>query len=158
MESPGPGLTTLILPKLVNPAEFLLLEGNFLLILTIKSLGLDPISLMLIVQLKQHLVGGLMLVLKGNRYLKIQHQDLEIIKYHVKLEIYHNILLQDRKNLHIFELDGEIEDMMWCGSNDETILIKTGDGSIYRSRDRGGNWKRLRALMTKQGLEVADES
>ena len=104
MESPGPGLTTLILPKLVNPAEFLLLEGNFLLILTIKSLGLDPISLMLIVQLKQHLVGGLMLVLKGNRYLKIQHQDLEIIKYHVKLEIYHNILLQDRKNLHIFDV------------------------------------------------------
>ena len=47
---------------------------------------------------------------------------------------------------------------MWCGSNDETILIKTGDGSIYRSRDRGGNWKRLRALMTKQGLEVSDES
>jgi len=38
---------------------------------------------------------------------------------------------------------------MWCGSNDETILVKTGDGSIYRSRDRGANWKRLKSLMTK---------
>jgi hypothetical protein len=48
--------------------------------------------------------------------------------------------------------------MMWCGANDETILLHTKDGSIYRSRDRGGNWKRLKSLMAKQGALVADES
>jgi len=55
--------------------------------------------------------------------------------------------LADFVEFQTFELDGEIEDMMWCGSNDETILVKTGDGSIYRSRDRGSNWKRLKSLM-----------
>lgn len=66
--------------------------------------------------------------------------------------------LSDFVEFQTFELDGEIEDMMWCGSNDETILVKTGDGSIYRSRDRGSNWKRLKSLMNKQGAQVADDS
>lgn len=65
--------------------------------------------------------------------------------------------LADRVEFQTFELDGEIEDMMWCGQNDETILVKTGDGSIYRSRDRGNNWKRLKSLMQKQGAQVADD-
>ena len=66
--------------------------------------------------------------------------------------------LADRVEFQTFELDGEIDDMMWCGQNDEVILVKTDDGSIYRSRDRGGNWKRLKSLMIKQGAQVADES
>jgi hypothetical protein len=64
----------------------------------------------------------------------------------------------DLVDFQTFELDGEIQDMMWCGANDETILLHTKDGSIYRSRDRGGNWKRLKSLMAKQGALVADES
>lgn len=55
-----------------------------------------------------------------------------------------------------FELDGEIQDMMWCGNSDEIILVKTDDGTIYRSRDRGSNWKRLKSLMQNQGTKVAD--
>ena len=46
--------------------------------------------------------------------------------------------------------------MFWCGANDETILVRSHDGTIYRSRDRGSNWKRLKGLMTKQGQQVAD--
>jgi len=64
----------------------------------------------------------------------------------------------DLVDFQTFELDGEIQDMMWCGANDETILVQTNDGSIYRSRDRGGNWKRLKSLMAKQGAIVADDS
>jgi len=46
--------------------------------------------------------------------------------------------------------------MMWCGSTNDAILVLTTDGTIYRSRDRGQNWKRLKALMQKQGQLVAD--
>jgi len=46
---------------------------------------------------------------------------------------------------------------MWCGFNDETILMHTTDGTIYRSRDRGLSWKRLKTLLQKQGSQVADE-
>jgi photosystem II stability/assembly factor-like uncharacterized protein len=46
--------------------------------------------------------------------------------------------------------------MLWCGSDDQNVLVKTGDGSIYRSRDRGSNWKRLKSLMQKQGQSVMD--
>ena len=36
--------------------------------------------------------------------------------------------------------------------------MHTADGTIYRSRDRGQNWKRLRNLMLKEGLQVADNN
>jgi len=55
-----------------------------------------------------------------------------------------------------FELDGHVHDILWCGSTDETILVQTDDGTVYRSRDRGANWKRLKSLMQKQGQAVAD--
>ena len=55
-----------------------------------------------------------------------------------------------------FELDGHVHDILWCGSTDETILVQTDDDTVYRSRDRGANWKRLKSLMQKQGQSVAD--
>ena len=56
-----------------------------------------------------------------------------------------------------FDLDGQVHDLMWCGYNDEIVLMHTTDGTIYRSRDRGQSWKRLRNLLHKQGIQVADE-
>jgi hypothetical protein len=64
----------------------------------------------------------------------------------------------DTVEFQTFSLDGEIDNMFWCGAQDEVILVKTTDGSIYRSRDRGSNWKRLKSLMTKQGQTVADQN
>ena len=46
-----------------------------------------------------------------------------------------------------FELDGQVHDMLWCGQNDEIILVQSSDGTVYRSRDRGLSWKRLKNLM-----------
>ena len=53
-----------------------------------------------------------------------------------------------------FELDGDVHDMLWCGSNDEIILVQSTDGTVYRSRDRGLSWKRLKNIMKKAGKEV----
>ena len=57
-----------------------------------------------------------------------------------------------------FELDGQVHDLMWCGQNDEIILGQSSDGTIYRSRDRGLSWKRLKNLMHKAGQAVSDEN
>jgi len=32
-------------------------------------------------------------------------------------------LFADRVEYQTFELDGDIQDMMWCGQNDESILV-----------------------------------
>jgi len=57
-----------------------------------------------------------------------------------------------------FELDGSVHDMLWCGAGDEIILVQSSDGTVYRSRDRGLSWKRLKNLMAKQARDVADDS
>lgn len=49
----------------------------------------------------------------------------------------------------MFELDGKVDDIIWCGETNDVMLVKSSDGSIYRSRDRGGNWKRLKGMMSK---------
>ncbi len=49
----------------------------------------------------------------------------------------------DQIDYNKYELDSQINDMMWCGSNNEAILVLTNLGSIYRSRDRGTSWKKL---------------
>ena len=46
---------------------------------------------------------------------------------------------------------------MWCGNTDEVVLMHTMDGFIYRSRDRGLSWKRLKSLLHKQAITVADD-
>ena len=56
---------------------------------------------------------------------------------------YHKNGYADRVEFQTFEMDGEIKDMMWCGNDYEVILVQTNDGSIYRSSDRGGAWKKL---------------
>lgn len=56
-----------------------------------------------------------------------------------------------------FDLDGQVHDLMWCGYNDEVVLMHTSEGTIYRSRDRGMSWKRLKGLLSKSAMSVADE-
>jgi len=47
--------------------------------------------------------------------------------------------------------------MMWCGAQNEVILVLTMKGSVYRSRDRGSSWKKLQSVLNKVGSAVADE-
>jgi photosystem II stability/assembly factor-like uncharacterized protein len=62
----------------------------------------------------------------------------------------------DQIDYNKYELDSAVGDMMWCGKDNEVILVLTGKGSIYRSRDRGNSWKKLQSLMAQVGVEVAD--
>lgn len=45
---------------------------------------------------------------------------------------------------------------MWCGSNDEVILVLSEYGEVYRSRDRGASWKRLQGALESKGVRHID--
>ena len=59
----------------------------------------------------------------------------------------------DYKN---FEMDAPVEDIMWCGTGDEVILVQTQFGTIYRSRDRGASWKKMQDVFDSKGYRVSD--
>ena len=54
-------------------------------------------------------------------------------------------------------MDGLVRDIMWCGSNNDVILVLTEKGTVYRSRDRGYSWKKLQGLIGKVAQGVADQ-
>ena len=63
----------------------------------------------------------------------------------------------DKIDYNRYDLDGPVADMMWCGAKNEVILVLTELGTVYRSRDRGGSWKRLQQVMSQVGGQVADQ-
>lgn len=63
----------------------------------------------------------------------------------------------DNVKFQIFEVDDEIQDILWCGKSNEVIFVQTELGTIYRSRDKGDSWKKLDDLMKKTAYSVADE-
>ena len=53
----------------------------------------------------------------------------------------------DKVSFNIFEIDNKLIDILWCGNTNEVILVQTDSGTIYRSRDKGDSWKKLRSMM-----------
>jgi len=51
-----------------------------------------------------------------------------------------------------FEINGPVQDIMWCGANDEVILVLSENGEVYRSRDRGASWKRMQSTLEQKGI------
>jgi len=58
-----------------------------------------------------------------------------------------NAVNSDQIQFQAFEIDSPLIDIMWCGGTNEVILVQSEAGTIYRSRDRGENWKKLHQLM-----------
>lgn len=70
---------------------------------------------------------------------------------------YVNAVKTDKVSFQIFEIDGPLQDIMWCGNTNEVILVQTDAGTIYRSRDRGDSWKKLHSYMHQTGMNVIDD-
>jgi hypothetical protein len=70
---------------------------------------------------------------------------------------YVNAVKTDKVSFQIFEIDGPLQDIMWCGNTNEVILVQTDAGTIYRSRDRGDSWKKLHSYMHQTGMNVVDD-
>jgi hypothetical protein len=62
--------------------------------------------------------------------------------------------MKDKVDYQFHEMDAEVSDMLWCGTANENILVKTKEGSVYRSRDKGGNWKKLHGEMKRHASTV----
>ena len=62
----------------------------------------------------------------------------------------------DQIDYNKYELDSPVSDMLWCGNNNEVILVLSNKGSVYRSRDRGTTWRKLQSIMASIGTKVAD--
>ena len=62
----------------------------------------------------------------------------------------------DQVKFQTFEIDESLIDILWCGTNDDVILVQTAAGTIYRSRDRGESWSKLHSMMHQTGQSVLE--
>ena len=65
-------------------------------------------------------------------------------------------LASDEVTFKSFELDASLEDIVWCGDHDESVLVLTDDGKLFKSRDQGYSWKKLTKHLTQSAEEVLE--
>ena len=58
----------------------------------------------------------------------------------------------------LFEIDSNINDMIWCGSNQDIILALTELSSVYKSDDHGFTWKKLNDIFQHTGKKELEEN
>ena len=57
-----------------------------------------------------------------------------------------------------FDLDAAPRDLVWCGTSRETVLLLSENNSLYRSDDKGFNWRVLNGILTSTGKDQLDEN
>lgn len=57
-----------------------------------------------------------------------------------------------------FDLDSQPKDLIWCGTSRETVLLLTENNSVYRSDDKGFNWRLLNGILTSTGKDQLEEN
>ncbi len=57
-----------------------------------------------------------------------------------------------------FDLDSPPKDLVWCGTSRETVLLLTENNSLYRSDDKGFNWRLLNGILTSTGKDQLDDN
>ncbi len=70
----------------------------------------------------------------------------------------HIIQTQGSIDFSHFELDSIPRDLIWCGEDNSISIILTEKNSIYRSEDRGMNWKKLNDIFTNTGKDELEEN
>lgn len=61
-------------------------------------------------------------------------------------------------NTKKFDLDAGPKDLAWCGTSRETVLLLSENNSLYRSDDKGFNWRLLNTILTTTGKDQLDEN
>jgi hypothetical protein len=57
-----------------------------------------------------------------------------------------------------YDIDAQPVDLVWCGTNRDTVFIVSELNSLYRSDDRGFSWKKLNDILTNTGKNELDEN
>lgn len=58
----------------------------------------------------------------------------------------------------LYEIDSNINDMIWCGNNHDSILALTELSSVYKSDDHGFTWKKLNDIFQHTGKKELEEN
>ena len=58
----------------------------------------------------------------------------------------------------LFEIDSDVNDVIWCGSNNQSILLLTELSSLYKSDDNGFSWKKLNDILLHTGKQELEEN
>ena len=58
----------------------------------------------------------------------------------------------------LFEIDSNINDMIWCGTSQDTILALSELSSVYKSNDHGFTWKKLNDIFQHTGKQELEEN
>lgn len=56
------------------------------------------------------------------------------------------------------KLDGVMQELVWCGDENQIIIIRTETNSVYRSENRGASFKKITKHMQKAADEIVDDS
>lgn len=56
-----------------------------------------------------------------------------------------------------YDLDSSPRDLIWCGQAKDTVIVLTELNSVYKSDDKGFQWKKLNDIFTNTGMEQLEE-
>jgi hypothetical protein len=57
-----------------------------------------------------------------------------------------------------YDLDSAPKDLVWCGTNRDSVLLLTESDSLYKSEDKGFSWKKLNDLLTNSGKDLLEDN
>lgn len=69
-----------------------------------------------------------------------------------------SIMTEGNIEVKQFDLDGPPKDLVWSGNSRETVLLLTENNSLYRSDDKGFNWRLLNGILTTTGKDQLEEN
>jgi hypothetical protein len=76
----------------------------------------------------------------------------------VYLSLFLCVCSKGEVNFKLIELDSPPQDITWCGSSKDTVLVLTERNSLYRSDDKGFSYKKLNDVLTHTGKQELEES
>ena len=57
-----------------------------------------------------------------------------------------------------YDLDSSPKDLVWCGQNNDTVMVLTELNSVYKSEDKGFSWKKMNDIFTNTGKDQLEEN
>ncbi len=56
------------------------------------------------------------------------------------------------------KLDSSMQEFVWCGEDNDVVLLHTAGGNVYRSQDRGATFKQITKRMQKAAEELVEDA
>ena len=69
-----------------------------------------------------------------------------------------SFIFSENIGLKRYEIDAPPKDLVWCGTSRETVLLLSENNSLYKSEDKGFNWKILNGILTSTGKNELEEN